>query len=76
MRPFPSVILAACLAAAPALADMPDGVIKFDNLQKIGGAAAKVVRPAQSAPVYRTPEDVARVRGGTRPGSGGRGHGA
>ena len=42
MRPFPSVILAACLAAAPALADMPDGVIKFDNLQKIGGAAGKL----------------------------------
>jgi len=42
MRLFPVVILGTCLAATPALAAMPDGVIRFDNLQKIGGAAVKV----------------------------------
>src|SRR5262249_50709729 len=42
MRSFHAASLVLCLAAAPALADMPDGLIKFDNLQKIGGAATKV----------------------------------
>jgi hypothetical protein len=42
MRPFHAASLVLCLAAAPALADMPDGLVKFDNLQKIGGATTRI----------------------------------